>query len=81
MENLAKAYGPKGRGYSLYSFGVFCFPQFREERNIEPILADMDRVIIMKRVNAPTKGIVYTYNTKDGGAIRDAITRYFVEYL
>ena len=54
---------------------------FCEERNIEPILADMDRVIIMERGNAPTKDIVYTYNTKDGGAIRDAITRYFAEYL
>ena len=34
----------------------------------------MDRVIIMERANVPTKDIVYTYNTKDGGAIRDAIT-------
>ena len=25
--------------------------------------------------------IVYTHNMKDGGAIRDAITRYFAEYL
>ena len=81
MENLAKAYGPKGRGYSLYSFGVLSFPQFREERTIEPILADMGRVIIMKRINTPMKDMVYTCNTKGGGAIRDVITRYFAEYL
>ena len=41
----------------------------------------MDMVIIMETVNAPMKDIVYRHNTKDGGAIRDAITRYFVEYL
>ena len=35
----------------------------------------------MERVNVPTKDIVYTYNTKNGGAIGDAITRYFAEYL
>ena len=35
----------------------------------------------MERGNASTKDIVYTYNTKDGGAIRDAITQYFAEYL
>ena len=35
----------------------------------------------MEHVNAPTKDIVYIYNTKDGGAIRDAVTRYFAEYL
>ena len=56
----------------------FVLHNFCEERNIEPILADMDRAIIMERVNASTKDIVYTYNTKDGGAIRVAITRYFV---
>ena len=44
-------------------------------------LAYMDMVIIMETVNAPMKDIVYRHNTKDGGAIRDAITRYFVEYL
>ena len=54
---------------------------FCEERNIKPILAVMDRVIIMERVNAPTKDIVFTYYTKDGRAIRDAVTRYFAEYL
>ena len=59
----------------------FVLHNFCEERNIEPILADMDRVIIMECGNAPTKDIVYTYNTKDGGAIRAAITRYFAEYL
>ena len=41
----------------------------------------MDRVIIMERVIAPMKDIVYTYNMKDGGAIRDEITQYCVEYL
>ena len=65
----------------------------------------MDKVIIMKRVNAPTKDIhiqheriyntkdihmqheghttrrIYTYNTKDSGAIRDVITLNFAEYL
>ena len=59
----------------------FVFHNFCEEQNIEPILANMDRVILMEHVNAPTKDILYTYNTKDGGAIRDAITRYFEEYL
>ena len=59
----------------------FVLHNFCEERNIEPILVDMDRVIIMERRNAPTKDILYTYNSKDGGAIRDAITRYFAEYL
>ena len=59
----------------------FALQNFCEERNIEPILADMDRVIIMERVNAPMKDIVYIYNTNDGGAIRDAIARYFAEYL
>ena len=54
---------------------------FCEERNIKPILAVMDRVIIMERVNAPTKDIVFTYYTNDGRAIRDAVTRYFAEYL
>ena len=49
-----------------------------EERNTEPVLANTDRVIVMERVNPPTKDIVYT---KDGEAIRDAITQYFVEYL
>ena len=59
----------------------FVLHNFCEERNLEPILADMDRVIMMKRVNASTKDIVYTYNTNDAGAIRDAIAQYFVEYL
>ena len=59
----------------------FVLHNFWEGRNIEPVLADMGRVIIMKRVNAPTKDTVYTYNTKDGGAIRDAMKRYFAEYL
>ena len=59
----------------------FVLHNFCEEQNIEPVLADMDRFIIMERVNAPTKDIVYRYNTKDGGAIRDATTRYFAEYL
>ena len=36
----------------------FVLHNFCEERNIEPILADMDKVIIMERVNAPTKDIV-----------------------
>ena len=57
----------------------FVLHNFCEEQTIEPIIADMDRVIIMERVNAPTKNIVYTYNTKDGGTIRDRITRYFAE--
>ena len=59
----------------------FVIHNFCEERNLEPILADMDRVIMMKRVIAPTKDIVYTCNTNDAGAIRDAIAQYFVEYL
>ena len=59
----------------------FVLYKFCEERNIKPILGDMDRVIIIERVNAPTKGIVYTYNMEHGGTIRDAITQYFVEYL
>ena len=59
----------------------FVLHNFCEERNIEPILADMDRVIIIERGNAPTNDIAYIYNTKDGGAIRDAITQYFAEYL
>ena len=59
----------------------FVLHNFCEERNIKLILIDMDRVIIMERVNALTKDIVYTYNTNDGGAIRDAIARYFAEYL
>ena len=59
----------------------FVLHNFCDERNIEPVLADIDRVIIMKRVNATTKDIVYTYSTKDGRVIRHAITRYFAEYL
>ena len=59
----------------------FALHNFCDERNIEPVLVEMDRVIIMERVNAPTKDIVYTYNRKDGEAIRDAIRRYFAEYL
>ena len=59
----------------------FVLHNFCEERNIEPVLVEMDRVIIMKRVNVPAKDMVYTYNKKDDGAIRDAITRYFGEYL
>ena len=39
---------------------IFC-----EERNIEPILADMSRVIIMERLNAPTKDTVYTNKITD----------------
>ena len=54
----------------------FALHKFCEKWNIKPILADMDRVIIMECVNAPTKDIVYTYNTKDCWTIRDAITRY-----
>ena len=42
----------------------FVLHNFCEERNIEPILGDMDRVIIMERVNAPTKDIVYTTTRK-----------------
>ena len=38
----------------------FVLHNFCEERNIEPILADMDRVIIMEQENGPTKDIVYT---------------------
>lgn len=45
MENLAKVDGPKARGYSRHSFSNCC-----EERNIKPVLADIDRVIIMERV-------------------------------
>ena len=41
----------------------------------------MDNVIVMERLNAPTKDIVYMCNMKAGEAIRDAITKYFVEYL
>ena len=74
MENLAKANGPKAQGIPDIVFACFVLHNFCQERNIEPILADMDRVIIMERGNVPTKDIVYTYNTKDGGAIRDAIT-------
>ena len=81
MENLAKANGPKAQGIPDIVFACFVLHNFCEERNIEPILADMDRVNIMERGNVPTKDIVYTYNTKDGGAIRDAITWYFMEYL
>ena len=62
-------------------FACFVLHNFCKEWNIEPILADMDRVSIMEPANVPTKDIVYTYNTKDGGAIRDAITWYFMEYL
>ena len=62
---------------------VTCFVlhSFCKERNIEPILADMDKVIVMERLNAPTKDIVYMCKMQAGGAIRDAIIRYFVEYL
>ena len=35
----------------------------------------------MDCLNALTKDIGYTYNTKDGGAIKDEITSYFAEYL
>ena len=42
----------------------FALHNFCEERSIEPILADMYRVIIMERVNAPTKDIVYTTTRK-----------------
>ena len=42
----------------------FVLRNFCEEQNIEPILADMDRVITMERVNAPTKDIVYTTTQK-----------------
>ena len=54
---------------------------FCEKRNIEPILIDMNKAIVMERLNAPTKDTVYTSNIKAGGAIRDAITRYFAKYL
>ena len=43
----------------------FVLHKFPEERNIEPILADMGRFIIMERVNAPTKDIVYTNKITD----------------
>ena len=59
----------------------FVLHNFCEERNIEQILGDMDNIIVMERLNAPTKDIVYTCNMKAGGAIRNAITRYFMEYL
>ena len=36
-----------------------------EKRNIEPILADIGRVIIMERVNSPTMDIVYTNKMTD----------------
>ena len=67
----------------ILDIALVCFVlhNFCEERNIEPILADVDRIIIMEHVNAPTKDIVYTYNANDDGAIRDAIVRYFAEYL
>ena len=39
--------------------------KFYKEKKIEPVLIDIDRVIIMERLNTPTKVIVYTYNTKD----------------
>ena len=48
------------------ALACFVLHIFCEEQNIEPVLADMDRVIIMKRVNALTKDILYIYNTKDG---------------
>ena len=59
----------------------FVLHNFCEKRNIQPILADMDRVITMENVNTSTKDIVYKYKTKNGGAVRDAIRQYFVEYL
>ena len=43
----------------------FVLPNFYEERNIEPILTGIVRVIIMERVNAPTKDIVYTNKITD----------------
>ena len=45
----------------LSCFGLH---NFCEEQNIEPVLADMDMVIIIERVNAPTKDIVYTTTRK-----------------
>ena len=59
----------------------FVLHNFCKERNIEPLLADMDRVIIMERANAPTMDSVYMCNTKDGGAFRGGITRYIATYL
>ena len=43
----------------------FVLHNFCKERNIEPILADMGRVITMERVNAPTKDIAYTNKITD----------------
>ena len=64
-ENLAKSDTLKAREYSWYSSRAFCSPQILQGKKIEPVLIDIDRVIIMERLNAPTKVIVYTYNTKD----------------
>ena len=52
----------------------FVLHNFCEEQNIEPVLVDMDRVIIMERVNGTYH--YGTYNTKDSAAIRNAITQY-----
>ena len=59
----------------------FVLHNFCEERNIEPVLPDTDVIIINERLNQPTKDAVYTYNTSDGAVVREAITRYFAEYM
>ena len=64
MENLAKSMDLKFEDIPDMVLACFVLRNFCEERNIEPILADMDRVIIMERVNAPTKDIVYTKTRK-----------------
>ena len=62
-------------------FTCFLLHNFCESRNIEPFLEGVNDIIISERVNASPADPIYSYFTKDGGQVRDAITRYFNEYL
>ena len=62
-------------------FACIVLHNFCESKNIELNPEDVDRIIIEERSNTPSIDRIYSYFTKDGAKIRDAINRYFNEYL
>ena len=62
-------------------FACVVLHNFCESKNIELNPEDVDRIIIEERANTATIDKIYSYFTKDGAKVRDAITRYFNEYF
>ena len=62
-------------------YTCFLLHNFCEARNIELPLEETDHCIMIERSNVTATDKIYSYFTKEGGQVRDAITRFFKEYL